>query len=155
MSDRERNNLKHKCGDELAAKLVNLCQIQVRCLVSLSDPKELGVGLAHHAEHRRKEESCLVWDHSWHVYEKAKTIQSSEACMVQEWLMRREELGSHATLYRELHDKPDDGFIQYIRMDINSFHTHLGRVGPYITKQGTHLRQSISPDMLICTEHFV
>lgn len=76
--------------------------------------------------------------------QKQSRVQRRVWC--KEWLMRREELGSHATLYRELHDKPDDGFIQYMRMDINSFHTLLGRVGPYITKQDTHLRQSISPE---------
>ncbi|XP_063852072.1 putative nuclease HARBI1 [Scylla paramamosain] len=30
-----------------------------------------------------------------------------------------------------------------MRMDVNSFHTLLGKVEPYITKQDTHLRQSI------------
>ena len=77
---------------------------------------------------------------------KRKQSRLAKRVWCKEWLLRRGELGSHATLYRELHNKPVDGFIQYMRMDISSFHTLLGRVRPYITKQDTHLRQSISAE---------
>lgn len=74
---------------------------------------------------------------------KQKQARAQRRVWCKDWLRRRGELGSHATIYRELHDNPEDGFIQYISMDVNSFHTLLAKVEPYITKQDTHFRQSI------------
>ena len=73
---------------------------------------------------------------------KQKQVQAQKSVWCKEWLHRRGELGSHATLLRELHDEREH-FIQYMRMDINSFYTLLAKVEPCITKQDTHLRQSI------------
>ena len=63
-----------------------------------------------------------------------------------EWLRRRRELGSHLTILREFQDGREHDFIQYMRMDVNSFYTLLAKVEPYIRKQDTHFRQSISAE---------
>lgn len=74
---------------------------------------------------------------------KQKQARRQRRVWCKEWLRRRGELESHATIFRELHDKPEDGFSHYIRMDVNSFHTLLAKVESYITKQDTNLRQSM------------
>jgi len=74
---------------------------------------------------------------------KQKQVRAQKSVWCKEWLRRRGELGSHATLLRELHDEREHDFIQYMRMDLNSFYTLLAKVEPYITKQDTHFRQSI------------
>lgn len=74
---------------------------------------------------------------------KKKQIRAQKRVWCKEWLRRRGELGSQATLLRELHDESENDFIQYMRIDVNTFYTLLAKVEPYITKQDTHLRHSI------------
>ena len=63
-----------------------------------------------------------------------------------EWLQRREKLGGHATILRELKCESETDFINYMRMDPNTFHNLLSKLEPRISKQDTHMRQSISAE---------
>lgn len=100
------------------------------------------IGKSHHD----KKKNGLVWDNfcSWCV-KTQKLIRAQKSVWCNEWLRRRGELESHVThiLLRELHDERENYFIQYMRMDVNSFYTLLAKVEPYTTKQDTQLRQSL------------
>ena len=54
-------------------------------------------------------------------------------------MKRRDALGSYMTLLRELQDESETLFVTYLRMDVNSFHTLLAKVDPYLKKQDTNM----------------
>ena len=62
-----------------------------------------------------------------------------------DWLRKRNERGSHATIFQELKSGYESDFTNYMRMDPNTFYDLLERVKPVITKQDTCMRESISP----------
>ena len=63
-----------------------------------------------------------------------------------DWLQRRQHLGSHATILRELKNESDLDFKNYMRMDPNTFYNLLSKLEPTIRKQDTNMRQSISAE---------
>ena len=63
-----------------------------------------------------------------------------------EWLNRREVCGSHTTILRELQDGYEQDFHNYMRMSVSTFYTLLAKVEPYIRKQDTIMRHSITPE---------
>ncbi|XP_068200467.1 uncharacterized protein [Palaemon carinicauda] len=63
-----------------------------------------------------------------------------------EWLRRREDIGSHVTILRELKHGYEADFINYMRMNRNTFYNILSKVKPYIMKEDTNMRQSISAE---------
>lgn len=71
---------------------------------------------------------------------------------VKDWLLKREKF-SHVVLLRELEA---DDFKNYLRMDSDCFNELLGMVAPYIAKQDTVMRESISPqERLVATLRFL
>lgn len=62
-----------------------------------------------------------------------------------DWLHKRNERGSHATIFQELKSGYESDFTNYMRMDPNTFYDLLEKVKPVITKQDTCMRESISP----------
>ena len=64
---------------------------------------------------------------------------------VKPWLSRRFQLGAYDTLMIELANEDIDGYIAFQRLAPDLFEEILGKVGPLIQKQDTHMRLSISP----------
>ncbi len=62
-----------------------------------------------------------------------------------DWLHKRNERGSHATILQELRTGYESDFTNYMRMDPNTFYDLLEKLKPFITKQDTCMRESISP----------
>ena len=62
-----------------------------------------------------------------------------------DWLHKRNERGSHATIFQELRTGYESDFTNYMRMDPNTFYDLLEKLQPFITKQDTCMRESISP----------
>ena len=61
------------------------------------------------------------------------------------WLSRRSERGSFAQIFSELESEWPRDFENYTRMSVASFYNLLTKIEPYIRKEDTHLRESISP----------
>ena len=70
-----------------------------------------------------------------------KRAEKGEWC--KNWLMKRRQLGSHVTILRELQNGYEKDFINYMRMDPNTFNRLLTLVTPAINKQDTTMRMSI------------
>ncbi|XP_064098062.1 uncharacterized protein LOC135209284 [Macrobrachium nipponense] len=72
-------------------------------------------------------------------------VRTREWC--KEWLQRRKEKGSHATILQELRDGAyESDFKNYMRMDPNTFYDLLVMIEPFISKQDTCMRENISPE---------
>ncbi len=54
------------------------------------------------------------------------------------WQIKRRQLGNHVTKLRELEAGNRNDFINYMRMDLNTFHALLDKVTSYISKQDTN-----------------
>ena len=78
------------------------------------------------------------------IKKKMKKPQKTIWC--KKWLQRRAILGTSVTLLRELRDEREIDFVNYMRMDINTFYTLLAKVQPYIMRKDTNMRQSITPE---------
>ena len=63
-----------------------------------------------------------------------------------DWLTNRKQLGSNATIFRELQAENISEFTNYVRMDPSTFYKLLAKVKPYIEKQDTRLRDSITAE---------
>ncbi|XP_076040728.1 uncharacterized protein LOC143025007 [Oratosquilla oratoria] len=63
----------------------------------------------------------------------------------QEWLQRRERMGSSVTILHGLQEENETLFRNYVRMDINSFYALVSKVESYIQRQETNMRQGITP----------
>lgn len=61
------------------------------------------------------------------------------------WLSRRPLRGSYSQIFSELELENPSDFENYTRMPITAFHDILKRIHPYIVKEDTRLRESISP----------
>ena len=61
------------------------------------------------------------------------------------WLSRRPLRGSYSHIFSELELENPSDFENYTRMPITAFHDILKRIHPYIVKEDTRLRESISP----------
>lgn len=62
---------------------------------------------------------------------------------IKEWLKKRNNYG-HQFLLNELRNEPND-YQNFLRMDEEVFNCLLNMVSPYIVKQNTVMRESISP----------
>ena len=60
------------------------------------------------------------------------------------WLKRRALRGSYAMIFRELKAEDSNSFLKYLRMEPAIFNFILNKVAPFIKKQDTVLRESIS-----------
>ena len=63
----------------------------------------------------------------------------------QPWLLKREQFGAYHCLLQEVKASDGPGLKNFLRMDEHSFNTILNRVAPFIQKEDTQLRASISP----------
>lgn len=61
-----------------------------------------------------------------------------------EWISRRSARGSFTQIFSELERECHNDFENYIRMPVNSFYNLLTKVEPFISKEDTHFRESIS-----------
>ena len=75
-----------------------------------------------------------------------KKKQKKKRQWCKKWLEKREKMGSHVTILRELQDEHVRDFIQYLRMDPGTFYELVAKVAPSITKQQTNMRESISAE---------
>ena len=62
-----------------------------------------------------------------------------------QWLSRRPLKGSHQQIFLELQVENPTDFDNYTRMAIPAFYKLLAKIEPYICKQDTSFRDSISP----------
>ncbi|CAH1997306.1 unnamed protein product [Acanthoscelides obtectus] len=75
---------------------------------------------------------------------------------VRPWIARREQQGIHHTLLRELQFEDLKSYINYLRMDEDSFKFIASKISPLISKQNTHLRNCISvEERLMVTLRFL
>lgn len=71
------------------------------------------------------------------------------------WLLERRQF-SHMTLLRELESNEPADFKNYLRMENHIFYNVLNLVRPYIAKQNTVMRESISAEeRLVATLRFL
>ena len=73
-----------------------------------------------------------------------KEVTRREWC--KDWLQKRSERGSHATILQELQIGYETDFTNYMRIHLITFYDLLEKVKPFITKQDTCMRESISPE---------
>ncbi|XP_046558325.1 uncharacterized protein LOC124267444 [Haliotis rubra] len=71
--------------------------------------------------------------------------KADRSCWVRPWIARRSDLGAYKALMRELEAEDTKSFVNFLRMDRESFDQLLGRVSPMITKADTPMRDSIPP----------
>ena len=64
-----------------------------------------------------------------------KEVTRREWC--KDWLQKRSERGSHATILQELRIGYEKDFTNYMQMDLITFYDLLEKVKPFITKQDT------------------
>ena len=69
-----------------------------------------------------------------------------------DWLHKRNERGSHATIFQELRTGYESDFTNYMRMDPNTFYDLLEKLKPFITKQDTCIL-SLYPSALTFHKH--
>lgn len=75
---------------------------------------------------------------------------------VKNWVMRRDEEGFCAKLYRELREEETDFYRNFVHMTPEQFDHLLSLVKPYIEKNDTTMRKSISPlERLVLTLRFL
>lgn len=71
--------------------------------------------------------------------------KADRSCWVRPWIARRSDLGAYNALMRELEAEDTKSFVNFLRMDRESFDQLLDRVSPMITKADTPMRDSIPP----------
>ncbi|XP_023303070.2 protein ANTAGONIST OF LIKE HETEROCHROMATIN PROTEIN 1-like [Lucilia cuprina] len=65
---------------------------------------------------------------------------------VKDWVLHREQEGFHAKLLIKLRSEEPELYSSFLRMDSDQFDHLLNLVTPYIQKQDTNMRKSISAD---------
>lgn len=73
-----------------------------------------------------------------------KPRRKKRTIWTKKWLQERESYGD-MVLLRHVKNAPDD-WRNYLRMDESTFQHLLNMVKPFIAKQDTHMRTSISPE---------
>ena len=76
---------------------------------------------------------------------KIKTKRRKRLCWVKPWIGRRQKMGVHNTLLRELQAEDTDSLQNFLRLDQNSFEELLNIVSPLILRQDTCLGEDIPP----------
>ena len=61
-----------------------------------------------------------------------------------EWTLNRQQHGAYHQLLQELRLCDENSYRNFLRMNVASFEEVLQRVSPIISRQDTHLRESIS-----------
>jgi hypothetical protein len=64
-----------------------------------------------------------------------------------DWLLRRDDLGAYDTLLSELREEDKGSFLNFLRVTPELFDEMVRKVAPYIQKEDTVFRKSISPGM--------
>ena len=75
---------------------------------------------------------------------KRRNLNKGKWC--QRWFLERKRLGSHVTILKELQKGSEKDLKGYIRMDPNTFHKLLEKVTPFIAKNDTNMRESVTPE---------
>ena len=87
---------------------------------------------------------------------KKRQCRRRKRVWVKPWIARRGDKGIHQNLIKELLSEDKKSYINYMRMDNNTFAYVLSKVTPFIKRQDTHLRNSISvEDRLMVTLRFL
>ena len=76
---------------------------------------------------------------------KEKRKPRKRKCWTKKWILRRHSHGVGCTLFKELAVEEPNDFRNWMRLDEASFYDILNRIKPYIQKQNTVMRESISP----------
>ena len=66
-----------------------------------------------------------------------------------DWLLHRPLHGQYEALMAELKMEDPQGFQQFLRVDVATFHDILARIEGRITKQTTYFRRPISPGLML------
>ena len=61
------------------------------------------------------------------------------------YMYRRRQFGAHHALMEELASETPHSFANFIRMDKQDFDERLTKITPFIQKQDTNMRESITP----------
>ena len=73
-----------------------------------------------------------------------------------EWLMKREVEGFYAVMMKELQEKDEIRYSNFLRMDYETFRTLLQLVDPHISRKNTNMRLAIgSGERLTITLRFL
>ena len=65
-------------------------------------------------------------------------------------MLRRKIDGAFHTVFKELKEQDSDGFIGYVRMDVDHFEELFHLLSPFLRKQDTNMRECISPEGRSC-----
>ena len=79
------------------------------------------------------------------VLQKRNLRKKRRTLWCKQWLSRRPLKGSFNQIFLELQVKNPTDFENYTRMPIPAFYKLLAKIEPYICKQDTSFRDSISP----------
>ena len=75
---------------------------------------------------------------------------------VKPWVSRRDVLGIHQNLLKELRVEDTSCYKNYLRMDDATFQLVVSKVAPFIARKNTHLRNCISvEDRVLATLRFL
>lgn len=95
----------------------------------------------------------LVFDDS---EEKEEVPRKKRRFWVRNWFSRRPTEGFYAKLRHELETEEPRFYRNFVRMDLQQFEDLLALVTPYIKKENTVMRESISPgERLMLTLRFL
>ena len=85
----------------------------------------------------------------WLLFLKDEGSQTKRTRTVwmKKWLTRREDLGAYQTLLKELREEDTSSYLNFLRMAPGLFDDLLQKVTPYIQKENTNMRCSISPGL--------
>ncbi|XP_053690751.1 uncharacterized protein LOC128739298 [Sabethes cyaneus] len=79
-----------------------------------------------------------------------RKLKQKRKIWVREFILKRSERGFMQTLYREIQQEDPRLYRNFVRLSSEDFNYLLQRVAPYIRKQDTILRKSISPEERLC-----
>ena len=80
------------------------------------------------------------------LYDKDSLSAPCRTTWAVSWIQRRQGQGVLLNWIRELNVEDPEMFLQFHRLDVDSFNTILTLVGPLVTKDDTNMRPSFSPD---------
>lgn len=112
----------------------------------------------HHEWYSKADTSVAEWSHGngtrkpsvcqllfEHLNIRALHTDRNRRYWVKPWTSRRDQLGKHDTLTRELREEDPEAFINYLSLTIDMYAEVLLRITFRITKQDTWCRQDLDP----------
>ena len=97
--------------------------------------------------------ACIIQEKS---QKKRKRQRKDRKYWSKPWLLKRNELGFYNNLLEEFRLEDKECYKNYLRISPNSFNELLQLVGDDLTKQNTHLREPIPPEIkLAITLHYL